>query len=1132
LTGATTASGTTLNSQLFNLGTTIVTWTAQDAAGNTDECSFTVEVIDNINPVIVSCGEGSQTVVTDVATCSFTQTGTAWNPIATDNCGNVYLNYTLSGATSGTGSSLENVTFNLGATLVTWTISDDANNAVTCSYTITVIDNQLPSITSCGATGNQSVIMDGAVCTYTHPDNSWDATATDFCGVSTLTYSLAGATSGTGNSLNGVAFNAGITTVTWTARDAANNTTTCTFTVTVSDTELPEITCGVTVNQSVEADNGVCSYTHFGTAWDAVASDNCSVTSLTYTLSGATTGSGTTLDEVEFNIGTTTVLWTARDAANNFISCSFDVVVEDFQVPSILTCGAPIDQTVNTNAGVCTYTQTNNGWNALASDNCGAVTMSYELTGATLGNGTTLNGVAFNLGLTQVEWTATDNSGNTSTCSFTVTVLDNQAPVIDNCLSNQIVSADNSCQYELPDYTAQITFTDNCSATIAQSPVAGSFVGLGITPVTVTVIDQSGNTAICNFTVTVNDTEAPVIANCPTDIVMTNDAGSCGAIVNWVAPTATDNCSVILSSNFNPGDYFSVGSTIVTYTAADPSGNQVTCSFTVNINDTEIPSLVCPTTIESCDSLVFFNDAIAADNCGVQSVELISSLASGSLFPIGTTTVTFEAIDIHMNSNTCSFDVIINPTPELSYTYSDVLCNGADNGTITLTITNGTPAYDILWSNNETTASISGLSPQDYTATVTDSKGCQAAITATIAEPVVLSGEIVVTDALCFGDENGSLEVIAAGGTLPYSYEWNNGVITANNSDLAAGDYTITITDGNDCILFIETMVSQPDSIEIISMINNATCLGDNGSIMTIVSGGTLPYTFDWDNGTFNQNLVNVVSGTYTLTLSDANSCTVVFIDSVGTDNNLEAAVRTVDVTCYGENNGYASVGVTSGNEPYTYLWSNGADTHENIQLNAGSYTVTVTDFYGCEITLDANVNQPDSLVIIFDTPTHPNGYNVSRYGAADGQILTTVNGGTAPYDYIWSNGETTTDLNQLTAGEYTLVVSDFNGCVAYNMTELKQPFILEMPNGISPNNDGRNDFFVVRGLDAFAENEILIYNRWGNLVYERKNYANTWDGTNTKGEELPDATYFVILTVKTGADDIVLTGYIDVRRK
>jgi gliding motility-associated-like protein len=1132
LSGATSGSGTTLSGQVFNLGTTLVTWTVQDATGNTDVCSFSVEVSDNINPVIVSCGQGSQTVVTDFATCSYTQTGTAWNPIATDNCGNVNLSYVLTGATLGSGTSLENIVFNLGATIVTWTISDDNGNSVNCTYTITVTDNQLPSITSCGAIGNQNVVSDLNTCTYTQINNSWDATATDFCGVTSLTYQLSGATNGSGTSLVGVEFNIGITTVTWTARDAANNLTTCTFDVTVTDAEAPQIICGVSVDQNVITDNGVCSFTQTSTSWNASAGDNCSVASLTYSLSGATTGSGTSLFGVSFGIGTTNVVWTAMDAEGNTSSCSFEVLVQDTQAPAILTCGAPVNQTVNTNIGMCTFTQTNNGWNALATDNCGSVSLSYLLTGATSGSGSTLNGVSFNLGLTTVEWTATDNSNNTTTCTFTVTVLDNQVPVIINCQSNQVVSADNACEYELPDYTSLITFTDNCSATITQSPIAGTLVGLGVTSITITVTDQSGNATLCNFSITVNDTEAPVIADCPNNITMSNDAGNCGAFVTWTAPTATDNCSVSLSSTHASGDFFTVGSTIVSYTAIDPSGNQVTCSFTVSVNDTELPNLVCPTNIESCDSLVFFNDALASDNCGIQSIQLTSSLASGSLFPIGTTSVTFEAIDIHMNSTTCSFDVIINPTPVLSYTQTNVLCNGAANGSLTLNITNGTPLYNILWSNSETTTTITGLPPQDYTATVVDNNGCQAAITATITEPLALTALIEVTDVICFGENNGALEAIPSGGTLPYSFVWNNGTLTADNNNLTANDYDVTITDGNNCSITLQSEVTQPDSIVITTFINNATCLGDNGSIMTSVSGGTLPYSFDWSNGTFNQNLVNAISGVYTLTLTDFNGCTTLISDSVGTENNLTAIVRVSDVSCYGENNGYASVAVVTGNEPYQYIWSNGIETHENISISAGLYDVTIIDFYGCEITLPAIINQPDSLFITFDTPTHTNGFNVSTYGGTDGQISSIVNGGTLPYEYIWSNGETTSDLSQLTAGEYTLVVSDFNGCVAYNMATLNQPFVLEMPNGISPNNDGLNDFFVVRGLDAFSENEILIYNRWGNLVYERKNYDNTWAATNSKGEELPDATYFVILTVKTGSDDIVLTGYVDVRRK
>src|SRR5690606_1560843 len=138
---------------------------------------------------------------------------------------------------------------------------------------------------------------------------------------------LTGSTTGNGTSLNGVEFGLGETTVTWTVTDNEDNTDTCSFTVTVEDNIAPAITC--IANQQVDVDIDECSYTHNGTAWDAVATDNCSISSITYELSGSTTGNGTSLNGVNFNLGETTITWTVTDNAGNTNTCSFTVTVEE-----------------------------------------------------------------------------------------------------------------------------------------------------------------------------------------------------------------------------------------------------------------------------------------------------------------------------------------------------------------------------------------------------------------------------------------------------------------------------------------------------------------------------------------------------------------------------------------------------------------------------------------------------------------------------------------------------------------------------------------------------------------------------------------------------------------------------------
>jgi hypothetical protein len=639
LTGATTATGlSSLANVDFNLGTTTILWTATDGSGNTSSCSFDVTVSDNILPSVTSCGaSGNQSVNADADECNFTKTGAGWDASTSDNCSVNSVLASLSGATSATGlSTLSNVDFNLGTTVVVWTVTDGSGNTSTCSFNVTVSDNQSPTFNLCGAGTNQFVTTDLSSCTYQHQDDLWNAQASDLCSATSLTYALSGATSGAGNSMNGQLFNKGVTLVTWTATDAAGNTATCSFNVTVEDVEIPSIlSCGTGGLISIPSNNGLCTYTQTSNIWNATASDNCGSVSLHYDLNGATSGSGSTLSGQTFNLGTTNVIWTATDASGNTATCSFDVEVTDQQMPVITTCGGG-SYVVQTSVSSCEFIQETSAWDAFATDNCGAVSLGYVLSGATQGSGTSLSGASFNLGLTTVTWTASDQNGNSSACSFTIQVNDAQAPVISNCIgsqSAQFITDPGSCTFTQPNASLDPIATDNCTilsgtcnlsgATLGTySTLSGANFNIGTTYVQWTFSDQSGNTATCGYSVTVTDQEAPTLANCPGDIYINTAPGQCGRIISWTPPIVTDNCQATLVSNIQPGTFFQTGSTVITYTATDASGNQSTCTFSVNVTDLESPVISCLGDISSCEPYVNYTIPSVSDNCGVQGIIL------------------------------------------------------------------------------------------------------------------------------------------------------------------------------------------------------------------------------------------------------------------------------------------------------------------------------------------------------------------------------------------------------------------------------------------------------------------------------------------------------------------------------
>jgi gliding motility-associated-like protein len=1281
---------------VYPVGTTTVTWTVTDVNGNSNTCQQLVIVADTQAPVISSCGAvGNQIVDADAGVCTYTNIGTGWDVVATDNCTTITVEYTLSGATTGTGTSLDGVTFNPGTTNVLWTVTDNAGNVSTCDFTVTIEDNEDPSFTFCLAT-NPTVQADPGVCTYTVSGTAWDATATDNCGMVTVTAELTGATIASGlTTLNNVTFNLGTTTVTWTAADNAGNSVTCVYTITVEDTQAPIISsCGVVGSLTVAANAGVCSFTNVGTGWDVLATDNCTTITVAYELTGATTGTGTSLNNVVFNLGSTLVTWTVTDGSGNTSVCSYTIVVEDTQAPVISDC--PTNIVLTNDAGICgaeatwveptaddncsvssftsnfapgqvfpvgvttviytatdgsgnittcsfTVTVTDNeapvisdcpdnivvsndpgvcnavvSWNVPgASDNCGVTsftsthnpgatfpvgttTVTYTATDAA-GNVTTCSftvtvndtqlptiicqppvtvfadlnechaeaanvllgtpvpgdncGVAsvtnnaplfYPVGLTVVTWTITDIHGNTNSCTQNVTVIDNQAPIISSCgvVGNQTVSADaGECSFTNIGTGWDVVATDNCTTITVAYTLSGATTGtgsslnnvefnLGVTNVLWTVTDAAGNVSTCTYTITVTDNEAPIISGCPSNIVANTDLGECGAETTWIAPTFTDNCAgASMIASHNPGDFFPVGTTTVTYTVTDAAGNVTVCSFTVTVNDNELPAISCNADIQSCDPVVTYAAPVATDNCGVASVTMIAGLASGSTFPIGTTTVTYEVVDIHGNINSCSFDVTIFDLPVVTATPTDVTCNGAGNGIITLDVTGGQAPYTYQWSNMETTQNVENLVPGMYSVLVTDANGCQGSAQAGITEPDVLTVESSVSQVTCNGLDNGSITLEAFGGVAPYNYNWAHGAASATITDLAPGSYSAVVSDANGCEVNYTTTITEPDTLNVLHIVSNAVCEAPNGSVALIVSGGTAPYIYSWSDGTSGMNLINATAGEYNVIVADANGCIYELTVEVGADSNIDASILSTDVTCNGRNNGSAIVTIKDGNPPVTYQWSHGPTTADVDGLAGGTYTVLVTDTYGCTIELEVTINEPDVLEVVLSSSDLGGGYNVTPYGASNGNIFTDVFGGTAPYDFIWSNGSTDQNQFGLTANDYTVLVIDANGCPANASITLTQPMILEMPQGISPNGDGLNDFFVVRGIDAFPTNEITIYNRWGNIVYQMNDYANQWDGTNTKGEQLPDGTYFVVLHVTNADGTKTLTGYVDLRR-
>ncbi|WP_164108667.1 MULTISPECIES: MBG domain-containing protein [Sphingobacterium] len=373
---------------------------------------------------------------------------------------------------------------------------------------------------------------------------------------------------------------------------------------------------------------------------------------------------------------------------------------------------------------------------------------------------------------------------------------------------------------------------------------------------------------------------------------------------------------------------------------------------------------------------------------------------------------------------------------------TDVSCNGGANGTATVAPTGGTPAYTYSWApSGGTGATATGLTAGTYTVTVTDANACQTTRTFTINQPATaLSATIASTNVSCNGGGNGTATVVVSGGTPSYTYSWApSGGTNATATGLGVGTYTCTITDANACSITRSVTITQPTAMSAVTSKTNVSCNGGSNGTATIVpSGGTGPYTYSWaPSGGTNATATGLAVGNYTVTVTDANNCTITRGFTITQPTAMNITTSRTDLACNGAANGIASVNVTGGVPPYSYSWAPyGGTASMATGLAAGTYTVTITDANSCTATRNFTILQPPALVA--SPSTHS---NVSCYGGANGSAKVTVTGGTPGYSYSWApSGGTGATASGLSAGTYTVTVTDANACTTTQSFTITQP--------------------------------------------------------------------------------------------
>jgi len=763
--------------------TNTVTLTVTDNNGNTSTCTALVSVEDSVNPDVTCRVTGEQLVETDADECTYTHSGTAWDADATDACVTIAsLTYALTDATevadNPANTSLDGVVFNKGITTVTWRAVDASGNFSTCSFTVNVEDNENPSpvcqniAVQLDATGNvsitsaqvdngssdncgvQSLALDiTAFDCDDLGDNTVTLTVTDLSGntatceatitvqdlidpVAACTPITIGLNSGgtytltagdittlsAGSSDNCAIVNRVVVpntfdctnvgtpvNVTLTVTDAAGNSDDCSTTVTVEDNVNPEAICqditiylDATGNASITAND-----------IDDGSNDACGIQSLVADKTAFTCS----------DLGANTVQLTVTDNNSNVSTCNATVTVEDQRDPTFTSCPGNQTPAGGTDLGECTYTHNDDTWNPVADDNCSVSTLTYTVSApSTLtAPNTTLNGQVFAKGETTVTWTATDASGNTETCEFTVMVNDDEDPVA-SCITGTFTLDRNGDVTVLP---AQIDngSTDNCEITsyqiskdnITYSPsLTYNCLDIGgLDYIYLKVFDATGASSYCVVSVTIQDNQAPTLDDLTERLVNTG-SGVCTYTHSGSDWNPTDNCDVsptiyyglsgatVLASNpanttLN-GQVFNQGTTTVTWTVADHATvpNTGTVVFDVVVTDNQDPTVSCPSNVTKTIGTVGvyqiavnaadgLNPPTHSDNCTVTSLEWlitgagnatgtstgtvsnpttgVSNPLDGYEFYVGTSTITYTVYDAAGNSEDCSFDIIINSDP-------------------------------------------------------------------------------------------------------------------------------------------------------------------------------------------------------------------------------------------------------------------------------------------------------------------------------------------------------------------------------------------------------------------------------------------------------------------------------------
>ncbi len=847
--------------------------------------------------------------------------------------------------------------------------------------------------------------------------------------------------SDTSNLTSGNQFPVGITNIRYTITNGVDSSF-CIYKVEVEDTEAPT----AVVSSADAYTNGSCEYTLDYLPFEGVGtfSDNCVIDTVIQTPTAGTIINGTS--------GSTMINYLVYDSSGNFISVDFTLNLLDTIAPSISSCPGTITEPITTG---CQATLQDYRTLVSVADNCDANPTITQVPA---------NGTSFTTSQNVVIY-AEDASGNIDSCEFLVVSNDITAPTI-TCPNDTVVGVDAACEYVVADFSSFASAVDNCDPSISfsQSPAAGGkLTGYNTSYfISMTGSDIAGNSSVCSFEVTLIDTLAPTFSNCKdTTLYLDHNCElSMPNLFTYVG--VNENCSSISTTQVPNVGSTIVGETVtnVIYMATDVSGNSETCFMDIITADTTSPNVVtCPTDITvstgatSCDYEVvdFTSGVFATDNCTsvfniTQSEAVGTMLSAGATYPIVLTIA-----DDAGNTGTCSFDITVedNTAPVLNCPVNPTV--GADaNCQYTI------PSYDTVVNSTDNCGSVI-FSQTPLAGTVISGIGTQQSISlyAEDAEGNQSSCSFTITVA------DTTSPTVTCPGTQTIAITGNCQYDIPDLSTLA------TFSDLCDASPTYAQSPSAGTTVSGIQMVNIT---------ITDASGNTSTCSVQTQPD-------DVVPPVITCP-NDMASCDSVFTYNtpVATDDCGLVTIAQTDVTGFSSGDTFPE-GVTT----LEYTATDDVGNTETCSFTVEVYPTPTISFTG-----DYSIEEGDSVQIIAAV-TNDSAFTWSPVYNMTGDTTTTP--------WVSPNATVT----------YTLSAISDNGCTAEDEVTVFVNQILDQTinNFLSPNGDGKNDFWTMSKPSLISGCNVTIYDRWGKKVWESNAYANQWDGKNASGTELPDGTYY-----------------------